>query len=149
MLPPIDNHGPDCAPLRVLIVEDTAERQEILTALFRDHAWVLAPTGARAIRLLQAFDFDLISLDYNLRGELSGVDVAQGILNSRNRNTRVVVHSLNPQGRARIAELLPQAIIYPVSRMVRSNRHFKRLRARLNELGAAFDWYQSAMSHTP
>ena len=61
----------------MLIVEDTAERQEILCALYRNHAWVMATTAHRAIRLLRAFDFDIVSLDYNLRGELTGAAVAR------------------------------------------------------------------------
>ena len=50
--------------LRVLIVEDRAERQEVLRQLFRDHAWVLVHTAARAVRLVQAYRFDLVALDY-------------------------------------------------------------------------------------
>jgi CheY-like chemotaxis protein len=130
--------------LRVLIVEDTPERQEILMSLYRDQAWILASTGPRAIRLLRAYDFDLISLDYNLRGELSGAEVARAILTSRNRAARIVVHSLNPKGVQEITAILPQASIYPVSRMVRNNQFFKRLRSRLNELGLAFDWHHVA-----
>ena len=61
--------------LRVLIVEDTPQRQEVLTALYRAHAWVLVHTGRRAQVLLEAYDFDLLSLDYNLRGDLTGEDV--------------------------------------------------------------------------
>jgi CheY-like chemotaxis protein len=126
--------------LRVLIVEDTEERQEILLALYRAHAWILAPTGQRAITLLNAYDFDIISLDYNLRGELTGAEVAQAIAASRNRSTRVVIHSLNPQGAAQIAEILPHAILYPVAKMARTNALFKRLRHQIDTLGAEFDW---------
>jgi CheY-like chemotaxis protein len=128
------------APLRVLIVEDTDERQQILTGLYRSHAWVLAHTGRRAITLLNAYDFDIISLDYNLRGELTGADVARAIPLSRNRQARVVVHSLNPKGVEEIRSILPHAVYYPVSKMVRSNAAFKRLRAYIDELGTAYDW---------
>jgi hypothetical protein len=58
--------------LRILIVEDTPERQEWLTGLYRDHAWVLVHTAVRAVRLVNAYDFDLISLDYNLAGPANG-----------------------------------------------------------------------------
>jgi CheY-like chemotaxis protein len=127
-------------PLKVLIVEDTTERQEVLTALYRAHAWVLAPTGRRAILYLGAYDFDIISLDYNLRGELSGADVARAIQASRNREARVVIHSMNPAGSEVIRKILPQAIVYPVSKMTRSNAAFKRLRKGVDEAGAAYDW---------
>lgn len=137
----IDSMGnPPIGPLRVLIVEDTDERQKVLTDLYRSHAWILAYTGRRAVTLLNAYDFDIISLDYNLRGDLTGEDVARAITLSRNKNARIIIHSMNPQGVDRMAEILPQAIRFPVSRMVRSNRAFKHLRSKLDELGADYDW---------
>jgi DNA-binding response OmpR family regulator len=63
--------------LRVLIVEDTVERQGWLQSLYREHAWVLVHTAARAVRLLHAYDFDLISLDFNLAGPDNGEAVAR------------------------------------------------------------------------
>jgi CheY-like chemotaxis protein len=119
----------------VLIVEDTEERQAILTQLYRAHAWVLVDTGARAVTLLNAYDFDIISLDFNLRGPLSGADVARAIAQSRNPSTGVVIHSMNPSGAIEIGSILPQAILFPVQKMIRSNAAFKRLRDRLDESG--------------
>ncbi|WP_437942615.1 cyclic-phosphate processing receiver domain-containing protein [Sorangium sp. So ce341] len=127
-------------PLRVLLVEDTEDRQEVLTSLYRAHAWVLVPTGARAIALLSAYDFDIVSLDYNLRGERTGADVAESLARSRNRGARVVVHSQNPAGAERIRERLPGAVLYPLSRMIRTNAVARRLRAAIDEQGAAFEW---------
>ncbi|HKO43863.1 MAG TPA: cyclic-phosphate processing receiver domain-containing protein [Pyrinomonadaceae bacterium] len=129
------------AALRVLIVEDTEERQNVLMSLYRAHAWILAATGRRAVTLLNAYDFDIISLDYNLRGPLTGAEVAQAIASSRNQNTRVVIHSMNPKGAIQIAQLLPDAVQFPVSKMVGSNRGFKTLRNKIDELGAAYDWH--------
>ena len=137
---PEDNLLPSDVPLRVLIIEDTPERQKILTSLYREHAWLLVNTGPRAIKLLAAYDFDIISLDYNLRGELDGADVARALKSSRNKDARIVVHSLNPKGVKRILHILPAAIPYPVSKMVRRNSAFKRLRAKIDEFGAAYDW---------
>jgi len=137
----LDNYASRSAPpLRVLIIEDTEERQKVLTSLYRAHAWILAHTGRRAITLLNAYDFDIISLDYNLRGDLSGADVAQAIANSRNKESRVIIHSMNPQGADRIAQILPQAVLFPVSKMARSNQAFKRLRSKIDELGVDYDW---------
>mgnify|MGYP002783412402 FL=1 len=127
-------------PLKVLIIEDTEERQQVLTSLYRSHAWMLVNTGRRAIMLLNAYDFDIISLDYNLRGELTGADVAKEIKSSRNAATKIIVHSLNPKGVKKILNILPDAVIYPVSKMVRSNKHFKHLRAKIDELGVDYDW---------
>jgi CheY-like chemotaxis protein len=126
--------------LRVLIIEDTEERQKVLTSLYRSHAWILVNTGHRAITICNAYDFDIISLDYNLRGDLNGADVAKAIKCSRNKNVRLIVHSLNPKGVKQILDILPNAIPYPVSKMIRSNRIFKHIKAQIDELGADYDW---------
>lgn len=126
--------------LRVLIVEDIDPRQKILTSLYRSHAWVLVNTGQRAIKLILAYDFDIISLDYNLRGDFNGADVAEEIMRSRNQNTKVIIHSMNPKGAMQIKQILPHAVCYPISKMVRSNTAFKYLRERIDELGTNWDW---------
>ena len=135
----IDSHQPKNT-LRVLLVEDTKDRQHILTSLYKKHAWILVNTGERAITLLNAYDFDIVSLDYNLGGQLNGADVAKVLKYSRHKNVRVIVHSLNPRGAKVIASILPDAIIYPVAKMVRSNKLFKYLRNRIDELGQDYDW---------
>lgn len=135
-----NHHNQLTVPLRVLIIEDTEYRQKVLTSLYRSHAWMLVNTGRRAITLLNAYNFDIISLDYNLRGELTGADVAKEINLSRNTATKIIVHSLNPKGVKKILNILPDAVIYPVSKMVRSNKHFKHLRAKIDELGVDYDW---------
>ncbi len=127
-------------PLRILIVEDTRERQQILTSLYRSHAWVMVSTAARAQLLLQAYRFDLISLDYNLAGEGTGEVVAQSILATAHDSARIVVHSMNPKGAARLRELLPKATLYPVHKMTCSNAHFRKLQRELDEKSIAFDW---------
>ena len=129
-------------PLRVLIIEDTEERQKILTSLYRSHAWILVHTGHRAVNLLNAYDFDIVSLDYNLAGEINGAEVARILSQSHNQNARIIIHSLNPKGVEQILKIIPHAISYPVSKMVRSNQKFKYLRSKIDELGAAFDWSQ-------
>jgi CheY-like chemotaxis protein len=123
-----------------LLVEDVQERQQILTSLYRSHAWILVHTGQRAIGLLKASDFDIISLDYNLRGELNGAGVAQGLKHSRNQNARIIIHSLNPKAVNSILAILPDAITYPVSKMIRSNKNFKALRNKIDRLGGVYDW---------
>jgi len=125
--------------LRVLIVEDTPERQEILASLFKEHAWVLAHTAARAIRLLEAYEFDLISLDYDLAGKERGDVVAAAIPGSRSEGAQVIVHSMNAQGAERIARIIPRAIIVPLSKITRNNATFKRIRQELRH-GTTIDW---------
>lgn len=125
--------------MRILIIEDTQDRQKILKQLYRDHAWVLVHTAERAISLLGAFEFDVISLDYNLAGEATGDEVARHVRDGLNHAARIVVHSMNPQGRDRIRQLLPAATILPVSSMTKTNKRFKRLREALKQ-GPNFDW---------
>ena len=125
--------------LKILIIEDTPERQEILKRLTRNHAWILVHTVARANRLLDAYDFDLIFLDYDLAGEGSGEQIAVCIRKSRNRNARVIVHSMNHQGRGRILEILPDAHGIPISKIVRDNSTFKRFRESLDK-SLNIDW---------
>jgi CheY-like chemotaxis protein len=125
--------------LRVLIIEDTPDRQAVLTSLFRNQAWVLVHTGRRALTLLEAFPFDLVSLDYNLGDELTGADVARRLA-SLSPAPRVIIHSMNPRGAAAIQEILADALPYPVSRMARSNARMKQLRAGIDTLGASYDF---------
>ncbi len=135
-----DNPHQSNPTLKVLLIEDTEARQQILTSLYKSHAWILVNTGKRAMMLLNAYDFDIISIDYNLRGELTGAYIAEYLKLSRNKNARIVIHSLNPKGAKSILTILPHAIIYPVSKIVRSNKHFKYIRSKIDELGAAYDW---------
>jgi len=125
--------------LRILIVEDTVERQEILKNLYREHAWILAHTADRAIRMLSVYDFDLVSLDFDLAGDKKGDEVASFISRSRNSKTKVIVHSMNPQGAVKISRLLPNAVHVPLSKMTKTNRVFKRLRQELSK-GVDINW---------
>jgi hypothetical protein len=120
-------------------VEDTPARQEALTWLCKDHAWVLVHTARRAISLTQAYEFDLIFLDYDLAGPEKGDTVAAAIALSPNRKARVIVHAMNAAGAQKIQALLPQADLMPLSRMTKDNATFKRLRAQLAR-GVDIDW---------
>lgn len=128
------------SPLRVLLVEDIDKRQQVLTSLYESHAWILVDTVERAITLLHAYTFDIISLDYDLRGERKGLEVAQALKHSCNKNARVIVHSMNSRGVKSILAVLPNAIPYTVSKMIRSNESFQYLKVKINELGTVYDW---------
>ena len=125
--------------LKILVVEDTRERQKILKNLYRDHAWVLAHTARRAVRLLSVFKFDLISLDYNLAGPDCGDSIASSIPDSINSNTRVLIHSMNKQGADKIKNFLPNADYVPVSKMIKTNQTFKNIQSELKK-GPEIDW---------
>ncbi|MBE9019220.1 hypothetical protein C7Y66_22340 [Chroococcidiopsis sp. CCALA 051] len=128
------------SPLRVLLVEDIGKRQQVLTSLYESHAWILVDTVERAITLLHAYTFDIISLDYDLRGERKGLEVAQALKHSPSKNARVIVHSMNSRGVKSILAVLPNAIPYTVSKMIHSNETFQHLKGKINELGAVYDW---------
>lgn len=128
--------------LRILIVEDSPERQKVLCDLAREHAWVLVHTARRAVTLLSAFDFDLVFLDYDLAGEDNGEAVARRLAAAPHR-PRVIIHSQNRPGAERILQLLPEARWLPIASITRSNAVFKRLREALRR-GVDFDWEQVA-----
>ncbi|RJP22805.1 MAG: response regulator [Deltaproteobacteria bacterium] len=125
--------------LRVLIVEDTHERQAVLQRLAKDHAWIMVNTATRSIRLLESYPFDLIFLDYDLAGEARGDRVAEAIRESKNARAKVIVHSQSAPGAKRIAAILPEADLVPLSKITRNNTTFKRLREEM-ERGVAVDW---------
>jgi len=126
--------------LKILIIEDTVERINILKQLYRKHAWINVNTAERANKLVTHYKFDLISLDFDLAGQQTGDVVAKHITNGINKKTKVVVHSMNPTGRNKIKELIPHAIIFPISAMTKTNELFKSLREELNTNGINFDW---------
>jgi CheY-like chemotaxis protein len=126
-------------PLRVLIVENTPERQEILQSLYQDHGWVIAPTAARAIRLLETYYFDLVSLDFNLTGVEQGEDLASFISRFLNGKTKVIVHSSKRKETDPISAQIPQADIVPLSRITRSHAVLERFRQELSR-GNNIDW---------
>lgn len=118
--------------MRVLIVEDSLERQEILRNFYRDHAWIEVRTAIRAKRLLDEYDFDLVSLDFDLAGKGKGDEVARHLRESRNCGAAVIIHSDNSPGAARIKSILPDAVHLPMSKITKSNAMFKKLRDELN-----------------
>ncbi len=125
--------------LRVLIVEDTPRRQQLLQKVFRDHAWITVHTAARAIRYLSVYDFDLILLDFDLEGKEKGSEIAAFIRQSQNAKAKIIVHSMNFLKAKQITVILPQAVLVPLSKMTKDNRTIKRLRHQLSQ-GAEIDW---------
>jgi CheY-like chemotaxis protein len=125
--------------LRILIVEDTPSIQEVLTRLCKDHAWLLVHTTRRAISLVQAYEFDLAFLDYDLAGPEKGDAVAAALSACRRRNPRVIVHTQNAAEAGKIQKSLPQADLVPFARLTRDNAICKRFTEELRK-GAVIDW---------
>ena len=115
----------------VLIVEDNRERQDILKNLFRDHAWILVNTAERAIRLVKAYTFEIICLDYDLAGPGNGEDVARAVLETKSKKTYILIHSMNGPGADKIKAILPESVCVPINQMIRSNAAFKNLREQI------------------
>ncbi|WP_372370817.1 cyclic-phosphate processing receiver domain-containing protein [Candidatus Uabimicrobium sp. HlEnr_7] len=119
--------------LRILFVEDLLERQQKLCDMYKDHAWIVAETAMRAIKLISVYDFDLILLDYNLEEETTGLEVAQFIVKSRNAHTKVVLHSMNPDGAKKMLGVITSAEVIPISKLTKKSMYTKRLNEQLNQ----------------
>ncbi|HPG39702.1 MAG TPA: response regulator [bacterium] len=133
----MDNTGRIFLP--VLIVENDKERQEILKNLFKEHAWVLVNTVERAKRLLQAFHFDIIALDFDIDGPGTGEDIARAIAVSDNHDATIIIHSMNGPGADKIRQILPEAVWAPVNKITKTNSVFKRLQKEIDK-APNIDW---------
>ena len=118
--------------LRILLVEDQVDRQEILKKLCKKHAWVLAHTAQRACRLLQAYDFDLIFLDYDLAGSTKGDEVAKCLVDLK-KAPSLVIHSMSSIGAEKISKIYPSAKWIPISKIIKDNASFKKFQKRVGE----------------
>jgi len=118
--------------LKVLIVENTPERQKTFKNLFKEHAWILVNTAQRTKTLIEVYDFDI-------DGPHSGENIAQFIPHSRNADTLVWVHSMNAPGIELIQKHLPNTIAIAYSKITRDNQTFKILKEELYQ-GLQIDW---------
>lgn len=125
--------------LRILVVEDSADRVKFFRSLLREHATVWSTTAARASRLVANYHFDLITLDFDLNGPGDGESVARAIKASANANTPLWVHSMNAPGADRIRLLLPHASVVPFQSLIATNRRVHRLRDALRS-GPVVSW---------
>ena len=98
-------------------------------------------TAARAICLVRVYNFDLISLDFDLAGPEKGDAVADAIAASRNAHTPILVHSMNTLGTGRVVDCLPHAVCVPLSRLAKSNTVIKRVRKALQN-GVPSNWHR-------
>ena len=88
----------------ILLVEDAKERVRWFKSEFYGCDIVVEKRPGRACRFVREKKFDLIFLDHDLGiqasggDELDSMEVAKAIPGSVNRNTTVIIHSINPVG---------------------------------------------------
>ncbi|HKX33194.1 MAG TPA: cyclic-phosphate processing receiver domain-containing protein [Blastocatellia bacterium] len=102
--------------MRILILEDDAERNRKLRHALIGHDATFTTTAAEAIEALSKFErFDVASLDHDLGGgqmlpsdEQSGYAVAEFIVSmgAGKWPTLIIVHSFNPAGAKRMCDCL-------------------------------------------
>lgn len=75
-----------------------------------DDTWQLARNISEAIRAINMFDFDIISLDHDIEGSRETFDVVGLFLAEKYRNKttkpKIIIHTANPVGRQRFKNIL-------------------------------------------
>jgi len=91
--------------MKILFLDDSHERINIVKKRWDKHELSIAETSQEAITLLSNFKFDLVSLDHDLGGEVyvksgknTGYEVAQFIAKMKTPPPIVIVHSWNSVG---------------------------------------------------
>lgn len=101
--------------MRVLFLDDDEFRHVLVRLDLRrvGARLVAVRTAAEAIRQVKRQKFDLILLDHDLDGQVyvpsgpgTGYEVAEYIPGSINRDTRVIVHTLNQDGAKKMLEAI-------------------------------------------
>ena len=95
--------------IKILFVDDEIERVYWFKELFGDipFNFLHCDNPMDAIRKIRTETFDLIFLDHDLGdGEISGVDVASCMYGSKNRFSKVIIHSANIVGAYNIFKTL-------------------------------------------
>ena len=111
--------GGEDAVKRIFVLDDDAGR--IAWFQRRVPCAVIATSCAPALEILSENQFDVVYLDHDLRWidggnanlrHHNGQEVARFLAYSR-FSGRIIIHSLNPEGRERMAKILPQAEVMP------------------------------------
>lgn len=104
--------------LQILILEDDPQRTKLMLQKLADKGAVkVVQTAKEAIGWLEIKDWNLLSLDHDLGGEEmvesgpgTGYEVACWLEEHPDRQPGVIwLHSLNPVGRYKMSEALPNA----------------------------------------
>ena len=81
-----------------LIVEDDPQRIAWFRAQLEGRLFDVADLAEKGIYLLKKTQYKMIFLDHDLGTKMSGFDVAKKIHTTSNKNSTVIVHSMNPIG---------------------------------------------------
>ena len=91
--------------LSIFVLEDSCERIRAFSDAFVNDRMVVTNCAETAILFLNSYKFDYIFLDHDLGGEVyvdvnrkdTGSEVCREV-NDLNKNSRVIIHSWNPNG---------------------------------------------------
>jgi CheY-like chemotaxis protein len=108
-------------PMRILILEDSPERQRKMRQRLIGHVVEIAETAQAAIDRLRDERWDVLCLDHDLGGQQmvesgpgTGYEVAKWLEGNKDRiPERIVLHSYNEPGRANMLACLPGAVEMP------------------------------------
>jgi len=114
--------------MKVLIVEDSADRQNVLKNLYKFHQIEIAETSNDALCMLKMNSFDILHLDYDLDCESTSEIVAHE-LKKRSLNCIIIIHSENPDGVTKLQELLPKSFTIPISHFAGKNPFSSKLKS--------------------
>jgi CheY-like chemotaxis protein len=109
---------------RILILEDNSYRIKLFTYIYGGECRIHIFNNAwDAIKALEVFDYDLIFLDHDLglqemvkedKINGTGLDAAKALMETKNRDVPVIVHSCNPVGAENIRKTIGKtAILIP------------------------------------
>lgn len=104
--------------MRILILEDNKARCQIFRRELIGHEYFITEFASEAIEKLQEQEWDYLFLDHDLGGEVfvektenTGYQVALWLEEHKERQPGTIyLHSMNPNGRARMKQALPKSI---------------------------------------
>lgn len=110
--------------MNILIIEDRADRVETLKSLYSTFEPIVASEVEFAKEILSSNIFDLVHLDYDL-DETTTEELASLFP----EETKVVIHSENPNGVAVLLRLVENSIAIPFHKFASKSPELSRLKA--------------------
>lgn len=105
---------------KILILDDDKSRHQQFSKKYQSETLTHVHTSHDCIRVLEKHKFDYVFLDHDLDGKImepsgpgTGFEVAEWIANNPERqpSQMVILHSLNPDGRTNMRNILESAKI--------------------------------------